>query len=195
MSGWRGLGGVTVWAAATAASAGLVWFGLTPVLDTAVPDRVQTVSEAELHDALDAGGAAGSTPTPAPPTPTATARPAPSREPGPTPASTTPGGRAPHRVDAAPPSTVDGWTIVEEADGSTSYLRRFEVEGGQTTIRMVPGRVELVAATPRPGFSVATTQNEPQRLLVRFLAPNRAFLIDAIWWDGRPFAEVSQIGG
>ncbi|MEV1290157.1 DNA mismatch repair protein MutL [Micromonospora sp. NPDC049679] len=195
MSRWQGIGALTAWGVATAASTGLVWLGLTPVLDTAVPDRVHTRAETDLRDALAPGPDLIPGPTPRPPTPSAVATRTPSASPSPSSARTTPAERPPRPPAASTARTVDGWTVVDEADGSTSYVRRFEVEGGQTTIRMVPGRVILVTATPKPGFSVDTVQNEPQRLLVRFLAPNRAFLVDAVWWDGRPFAEVSEIGG
>jgi hypothetical protein len=89
-------------------------------------------------------------------------------------------------------STVDGWTVVTESDGSTSYVRRFTVDGGRTTIRMTPGRVELVSATPEPGYAMETLQPSPDRVVVRFYTPGELFTIDAIWFEGRPYAEVTR---
>jgi hypothetical protein len=87
---------------------------------------------------------------------------------------------------------VDGWTVVTESDGSTSYLRHFDTGGGETTIRMTPGRVYLVSATPAPGYAVETLQPAPDRVVVRFYAPGELFTIDAIWFEQRPYAEVTR---
>ncbi|MEV0397287.1 DNA mismatch repair protein MutL [Polymorphospora rubra] len=195
MGGWRAAGSVAVWAAATALSAGLVWLGLQPVLRTAVPDRVEVESGAALRDA---GDGAAAPPTPSPPVPTGTT---------PSPATPTAAGTATTAVPrpsasptteppvvrtSAPPATVDGWTLVSERDGSTSYLRQFEVPGGTATIRMTPGRVHLVSATPNPGYTMDTLQGQPDRLVVRFWTSSRIHTVDAIWWNDRPYAEVSD---
>src|SRR2546421_626644 len=41
--GWKTAKAVTIWAAATALSIGVAWFGVRPVLDAAVPDRLLAV--------------------------------------------------------------------------------------------------------------------------------------------------------
>lgn len=84
--------------------------------------------------------------------------------------------------------------MVAEADGSTSFVRRFTVDGGRTTIRMTPGRVELVSATPEPGYAMDTQQPGPDRVVVRFYRPEEMFTVDAIWFEGRPYAEVTRNG-
>jgi hypothetical protein len=42
---------------------------------------------------------------------------------------------------------------------------------------------------------VSTVQDEPDNLAVYFNEVNHSFIIHAVWWDDRPFAEVSEIGG
>ena len=95
-------------------------------------------------------------------------------------------------VTKPPARTVDGWTVVTERDGSTSYLRHFATDGGEAAIRMTPGRVFLVSATPDPGYRVDTQQPGPDRVVVRFYTASVLFTVDAIWWEGRPYAEVTR---
>jgi hypothetical protein len=80
------------------------------------------------------------------------------------------------------------------ADGQPEYVRSFRLGGGQAVIRMSTGRVRLVTATPNPGYSVDTVQNEPGNLAVQFTEPNHYFIIHAVWNNG-PFAQVSEVGG
>lgn len=103
-----------------------------------------------------------------------------------------PGTTAP--TNSAATTTVDGWTVTTGADGQSTYTRSFRVDGGQAVIRMTVGRVQLVTATPNPGYSVDTVQNEPGNLAVQFTEPNHYFIIHAVWHNG-PFAEVSEAGG
>jgi len=189
MNQWVGVGRFAAWCVATALSAGLVWLGLSPVLRTAVPDRVDTGSAADLQRSAQVGIGAGPTPSPSPRAapsslpstgpPAGTA--APTRSPSTRPSPTTPS-----------PSTVDGWTVVTEQDGTTSYLRHFVTDGGETTIRMTPGQVSLVSATPEPGYAMDTQQPGPDRVVVRFYMPEELFTVDAIWFEGRPYAEVTR---
>ena len=91
-------------------------------------------------------------------------------------------------------TTEDGWTVTTDGDGKKSYVRSFRVEGGQTVIRMTDGKVKLITATPSDGYAVSTVQNSPDNLAVYFNEVNHSFIIHAVWWDDRPFAEVSEIG-
>jgi hypothetical protein len=89
---------------------------------------------------------------------------------------------------------VDGWTVTTGPDGETAYVRSFRVDGGQAVIRMTEGRVHLVTATPSPGYTVTTTQNEPGNLAVQFTRQNHYFVIHALWHNNGPFAQVSEVG-
>ncbi|MCI4061433.1 hypothetical protein MRQ36_02095 [Micromonospora sp. R77] len=147
---------------------------------------MQTLTQAELHQmARNARATPSSSPAPsvAAPSPTTTATPRQTRSPG----------KSPTRPADQP--SRDGWKQVREKDGTYSYVRRFEVEGGQTTIRAVSGKMILGSATPNPGYSVNVEQSSPDRLLLRFISRDRVIMIDALWWEGRPFVTVTPLGG
>ncbi len=191
---WRPPATPLAWLAATAASVAVAWVALRPVLDTAVPDRTAPLSATEIqHLALPsvppAPGPSGPAGTPVPsgsPSPGGPASPSASGRPvasGGTPAGSVPSA-----------SGVDGWTVTVQADGTPSYLRSFQVPGGSAMIRMVPGRVFLVSATPNPDYSVQPSQSDPTRLVVEFIATGRYDVVDAMWWNDRPYAQVSHVG-
>ena len=189
------------WCAATLTSVALASVAMLPVLRTATPDESALVSVEQLRD----GGSAGPTTLPAvPPGPSV---PAP-RSASPTVAPTSPTPARSSTTTTAPPgrtpspatttmetTTEDGWTVTTEGDGKRSYVRSFRVEGGQTVIQMTEDKVRLVTATPSDGYAVSTVQNSPDNLAVYFNEVNHSFIIHAVWWDDRPFAEVSEIGG
>ncbi len=184
---WRP-GVVTLaWVAATALGAATAWVGLRPVLDAAVPDRSVPLSAADVRHLARPSAAPVPVPSLAGP---ATATPPPSSS-----ASARPG-RSPSVPPAStpPPVVVDGWTVTTLPDGTPSYLRSFQVPGGSTVIRMTPGRVYLVSASPNPDYTVTPIQNDPGRLVVQFVATGRSDIVDAIWWNGAPYAQVSHVG-
>lgn len=181
------------WAAVTAASAAVVWVGLGPVLATAVPEPVPLRLEA-LPPQLPAPLVTQSRPvptvtlvpmpSPSPPPPATVASPAPARSPSP----------AAKPAQPSPAMTVDGWQVFTEPDGSRSYLRSFPTAGGTAVIRMAGERVYLVSATPRGDYQVATSQPDPERVVVQFHRASDQIIVDAIWWEGRPYSEVSTVG-
>ncbi|GIM95130.1 hypothetical protein Ato02nite_069230 [Paractinoplanes toevensis] len=91
--------------------------------------------------------------------------------------------------------TEDGWTVTTADDGLRTYVRSFQVEGGQAVIKMTSDSVvTLVTATPAEGYAVQKVQDSPDNMAVYFNETNHSFIIHATWWDDRPFAEVSEIG-
>ncbi len=169
------------WCAATLASIALASVALLPVLRTGAPRA------ADLPAGLSVTGPAAEVVTaPA----SSSARPSASSVSRP--ASSPPTRSAPPTV---PPTVIDGWTVTTDGDGTRVYVRSFRVEGGQAVIRMTEGQVFLVTATPSPGYTVSTTQNEPGNLAVQFTEPNHYFVIHALWHNNAPFAEVSEVGG
>ncbi|GAA2650142.1 hypothetical protein Adu01nite_73180 [Paractinoplanes durhamensis] len=99
------------------------------------------------------------------------------------------------RTTTPPTKTEDGWTVTTAADGLRTYVRSFQVEGGQAVIRMTSdGVVTLVTATPAQGYAVQKVQDSPDNMAVYFNETNHSFIIHAVWWDDRPFAEVSEVG-
>jgi hypothetical protein len=189
------------WCAATVSSVALASVAMLPVLRTATPDESSLVSVDQLRDS----GAAAPTPLP-PPSPVPAAEPEPEPEPSATTTRTRERTTGPTRTSAAPSAarttsaaastttTEDGWTVTTDGDGAKSYVRSFRVEGGQTVIRMTPGRVQVVTATPSDGYSVATVQNSPDNVAIYFNEVNHSFVIHAVWNVDKPFVEVSEIG-
>ncbi|MEV0460816.1 hypothetical protein [Catellatospora methionotrophica] len=193
-SGWpfaaRTAAYVGGWAAVTAAAAAVVWVGLGPVLATAVPEPVPLRVEALPPPAPVA--------TPSRPVPTVGPAPVPSASPvAPAPltsparprTSPSPAGRP----QPSPAMTVDGWQVFTESDGSRSYLRSFPTAGGTAVIRMAHERVYLVSATPRGDYQLATSQPDPERVVVQFHRASDQIIVDAIWWEGRPFSQVTNV--
>lgn len=196
-SGWAPIAG---WCAATATSIVLASIAILPVLRTDSPtdtalssiDRLpaaRTGVPAPLPSVTSPAPAATHRPTTAPTT--RSARPsATTPVPKPTPTPT------PTKATVAPPTTTeDGWTVTTEDDGSRTYVRSFQVEGGQAVIKMTSaGVVSLVTATPADGYAVQKTQDSPGNLAVYFNETNHSFIIHAVWNIDRPFTEVSEIG-
>jgi hypothetical protein len=184
---WRRAAVAAAWALATGLGAALVWVGLRPVLHAAVPDRAAPLSVADVRNMatpatvppLSAGP-----PSLPPSSPAARRTAAPSRQPS------APGRGSPAPV-ASSPAVVDGWTVTTRPDGTVSYVRSFHVTGGDAVIGMTPGHVYLISATPRADYTVQTEQPAQTRLVVRFISGGQADLIDAIWWNDAPYAQVS----
>jgi hypothetical protein len=144
---------------------------------------------------LPAPAAATSFPAPLPSVTT----PAPketSKKPQKTPTSKPPTSK-PATKSTTPPKTTteDGWTVTTADDGLRTYVRTFQVEGGQAVIKMTSDSVvSLVTATPADGYAVQKFQDSADNLAVYFNETNHSFIIHATWWDDKPFAEVSEIG-
>jgi hypothetical protein len=102
----------------------------------------------------------------------------------------------PTKATALPPTkTEDGWTVTTAESGLRTYVRSFQVEGGQAVIRMTSDAVvTLVTATPAEGYAVQKVQDSKDNMAVYFNETNHSFIIHAVWWDDKPFVEVSEIG-
>ncbi|MGW0503852.1 DNA mismatch repair protein MutL [Micromonospora sp. NPDC003241] len=192
-SWWAPIAG---WCVATASSIVLASVAILPVLrEPVAQDRALSPPPA-----VETPGPPTPLPSSAPP-PTTSASPRPSVSPTSTPSATPepvesrrPTTR-PSRTTAPTVTTEDGWTVTVGDDGVRSYVRSFRVEGGQAVVRMTSaGVVELVTATPADGYAVQKVQNSPDNMAVYFNAPGRSFIIHAIWWDDRPFVQVSKVG-
>jgi glucose/arabinose dehydrogenase len=179
------------WAAATATSIVLASVAILPVLRTTEP---QDSALAQLP------AAATSFPAPLPSVTTESTTPG---KPATSPTSRRPRTTAPTKkttpattATTPPTTTEDGWTVTTAPDGLRTYVRSFQVEGGQAVIRMTSdGVVELVTATPADGYAVQKVQDSDDNLAVYFNeGPSHSFIIHAVWRDDRPFVEVSEIG-
>lgn len=156
------------WAAMTALAAGVVWWGLGPLL---TPIMHNAAAPAGPSSSPSASPAVEPSPTPSPPQPSAVA--------------TSPGSG---RTVAPRPSTFDGWQFVDGV-----FVRTFKLDGGQATVRIVNGRVELVSAAPNNGYRITPRQPSPDRLVVEFFDGTRFFVLDAMWWENRPYATVTEV--
>ncbi|GIG71434.1 hypothetical protein [Phytomonospora endophytica] len=88
------------------------------------------------------------------------------------------------------PRTLDGWHEIR----SGVWEQGFHTEGGSVTIRAARGKVTLISATPRDGFAVLVDDEEKTRLLVRFHRGDEVHTVDAMWWNGGPYAIVEESG-
>ena len=191
-SRWTPIAG---WAAATATSIVLASAAILPVLRASEP---QDRALAQLPAAATSFPAPlPSVTSPAGPSTAPTTRPT-SRRPRTTaPTTGAPTTKPPVKATTVAPATTteDGWTVTTAADGLRTYVRSFQVKGGQAVIRMTSDAVvALVTATPADGWAVQKVQDSPDNMAVYFNETNHSFIIHATWWDDRPFAEVSEIG-
>ncbi|HCT78906.1 MAG TPA: hypothetical protein DGT23_20570 [Micromonosporaceae bacterium] len=96
---------------------------------------------------------------------------------------------APPRSVAPKPSLYDGWAFANGA-----FVRTFEVNGGTATVRIVDGHVSLVSSAPWEGYTITSRQPGPDRLVLEFFKPGEHYtVVDAMWWQNRPYAEVNNV--
>ncbi|HCU52179.1 MAG TPA: hypothetical protein DGG94_20685 [Micromonosporaceae bacterium] len=73
-------------------------------------------------------------------------------------------------------------------------MRTFEVNGGTATVRIVDGHVSLVSSAPWEGYTITSRQPGPDRLVLEFFKPGEHYtVVDAMWWQNRPYAEVNNV--
>lgn len=151
------------WAGLTVLAAFAVWWGLRPLLSS-------SIDTAPVNAAPPAAtGAPLALPSPVPSSHSSSS-------------STRPAARPSPRA-----SSLDGWEVI-----NGSFVRTFEVTGGTATVRITAGTVELVSAVPRDGYTITPEQAGPQRLVLKFFKPGAAYtVVDAMWWENRPYAEVT----
>jgi hypothetical protein len=174
---WQTFRSVVVWCLATLAGIAVCWWGVRPVLDAAVPDRLVAFPAAE------------SAPPPAvPPLPLVTpsasapASPRPSR-----PVRASSAGTA----SAGPTATVvDGWTRFPDG----RFTRTFQLVGGTATLSAQDGVVELLSATPNPGSVMTVSPTGDDRVVVNFTGLDlHVSTLDARWSGSAPTAKVTEI--
>jgi hypothetical protein len=92
-------------------------------------------------------------------------------------------------VASLPVPVPEGWS----ATGDGQYVRTFRLTGGDATVRAGHGAVELVSATPRPGYVMTVTPAGSNPLSVSFTTIMRASKLEVSWRDNAPVAKVSEI--
>jgi hypothetical protein len=176
---------VVTWVVATGVGISVSWFGVRPVLDAAVPERLVAFPGAEpqtpLHTpALRLPGSPAPSSRSVEPTVGASA----SRSPRPAPRPSSSGVAA-----SLPVPALDGWTAT--SDGQ--YVRKFRLTGGDATVRAGHGAVELVSATPRPGYVMSVTPAGSDPLGVSFSMITRASKLEVSWVGNGPVAKTTEI--
>jgi len=180
---WQTFRSVVVWSLATLAGIAVCWWGVRPVLDAAVPDRLV---------AFPAAGAA--LPVQPPPRPVAPPPVWPSGSPSAahSPAgSRSPRAASPGTTSASPAATlVDGWTRFPDGH----YTRTFQLVGGSATLSARDGVVELLSATPNPAYVMTVNPTGDDRVVVNFTGLNlHMSTLDAHWDGSAPTAKVTEI--
>jgi hypothetical protein len=179
---------VATWVAATSVGISLSWFGVRPVLDAAVPERLVAFPVAEP-----------TTPLPTPASPRSPRSPAPSTRHG-TPSRSAAASRPPRATpQPAPPSAsataapvpagLQGWTAL----GDGQYVRRFQLTGGDVTVRAGYDSVELVSATPRPLYVMTVLPATSNHFTVSFTTILRSSKLDVSWQDSAPVAKTTEL--
>lgn len=95
---------------------------------------------------------------------------------------------------ATSPSPTDGRATATPAPppvSTASVTRSYELVGGTVTLRFTSARVTVLAATPRPGFSVDLNEAHDNGARVEFESGDQRSRVDA-WWDGGPQDEVRE---
>lgn len=173
---WQTFRSVVVWCLATLAGIAVCWWGVRPVLDAAVPDRLVA------FPAVESGPPRVAAPPPPVGAPSASPSPRPSRL-----ARSSSIGTA----SASPTATVvDGWTRFPDG----RYTRTFQLVGGTATVRAQDGAVELLSATPNPGYVMTVSPTGDDRVVVNFTGLDlRVSTLDARWSGPAPTAQVTEL--
>jgi len=82
----------------------------------------------------------------------------------------------------------EGWQYA-----SGVFTQTFTLEGGKATVRILGGRVELVSSQAANGYRITPRQPSPDRLVVEFFDGTHFFVLDAMWWESKPYAKVTQV--
>ena len=174
---WQTFRSVVVWCLATLAGIAVCWWGIRPVLDAAVPDRLVAFPAAE------------SAPPPAAPLPPLAT---PSASPAASPRASRPARASSTGTASAGPTAtaVDGWTLFPDG----RFTRTFQLVGGTATLSARDGVVELLSATPNPGYVMTVNPTGDDRVVVNFTGLNlHMSTLDARWSGSAPSARVTEL--
>jgi hypothetical protein len=176
---WQTFRSVVVWWLATLAGIAVCWLGVRPVLDAAVPDRLVAFPAADSPLPVAPPAHPVGPPSVSPP---ASPAPSPSRLPRASSLGT---------ASAAPTATVvDGWTRFPDGH----FTRTFQLTGGTATVSAQDGVVELLSATPNPGYVMTVNPTGDDRVVVNFTGLNlHMSTLDARWSGSAPTATITEL--
>jgi len=81
-----------------------------------------------------------------------------------------------------------GWQYV-----SGVFTQTFSLDGGKATVRIEAGKVSLVSSQAANGYRITPRQPSPDRLVVEFFDGTHFFVLDAMWWEDKPYAKLTQV--
>jgi hypothetical protein len=84
---------------------------------------------------------------------------------------------------------LDGWTTL----GDGEYVRRFQLTGGDVTVRAATDSVELLSAIPRPLYVMTILPAGPNHFIVIFTTILRSSTLDASVLDEAPVIRVTEL--
>lgn len=109
----------------------------------------------------------------------------------PGPSASPPAASRPVTPTGRPPTTARPTRTAPSA--AAAETRTVSSEGGTLAVRFRSGRVELVFARPRSGFTAVVTRREPTRVEVEFRSDDHVSRIRARW-VGAPDVDVDESG-
>lgn len=192
----------SMWLAASAAAVGVAWAGVSVVDNQVVgpPSVVEFASPSTTAGAQSgAPTTSGSQPTTVPEDVSSSSTTAVDQAPSSAPTTAAPSNTSPttHTTAQATTTPTSSSTTTPSvqttldtpppAPGSTgppSTTQTFTLIGGTAAISFSPSRVEVLWATPNPGFGVSIETESPG-IKVEFRADHHRSRVDA-WWAGGP---------
>ena len=192
---------VATWSAGTLLAVGLAWWAVGRV-SSEVTDRPSSpISDREVAAALGAGpaGTAPASSTVPAGEPSGAGPSAPSTTPGP--AGGIPGPTSPRptttaargtAVPATSPAATAAPPTTTPAPLATATTATIDSVGGQVAVRYDSGGVELLWASPEPGFTADVGTAGPDQVDVRFRSDGHESRVRAYFRDGVPDREVRE---
>jgi hypothetical protein len=182
------LSALALWCAATALAAGVVWIGVRGIGDAA---RSETALVLSPTASATAGGpsttVAGVSTAPAPTAPVPPTTAPPTDPPPIAPSRPAPAPTAPPAAGSAPPATAPVTVPPTVPPDTVATTQTFALVGGSVTVRFLATAVEVVLATPNPGFRPEVDQRGATAIRVEFESPSHRSRLDAAWNDGPDF--------
>ncbi len=189
----------SMWLVASAAAVGVAWAGVS-VVDNQVVDPPSAAELASpdpsggpnpnsaASEGNDASPSTQATPSAPTPNPTRTTQPAPRSTTDPTtqPAPTSQPAPTTQQVPTTPPPTPAPTTPPPPA----ATTQTFTLTGGTAAISFSASGVEVLWATPNPGFRVVIELESPG-IKVEFRADHHRSRVDA-WWSGGPQHSIRE---
>jgi len=177
---------VAAWFAAGVASVVLASVAVSMVSGQVTGSRPAPLSAAQVEDEL-ASASDGTTTTAGPTSSTTTTTIAPTAAGT---ATTAPGGPPPTPTTSGsgPGPTT---TTTTRPPGPAPSSKTYDMAGGTATLRFSAAGVTVLAATPKPGFSVDASPTHDNGVRVEFENDDHRSRVDA-WWDGGPQDEVRE---